>query len=111
MVRISRNVSLPHLHAEFVTSLLRSRLFEKSLVSGFFHGTGQTVFRKTYWTNVVFRIQLFVDYLKAIAVVMTDLAVLNVSARFNDFEPIPVPDSLARLRHGCADCFFNTCFG
>src|ERR1700675_4678347 len=39
---------------------------------------------------------------------MTNLPVLNVSASFDDFKPIHVPDGLARLRNRCTDTFFDT---
>jgi hypothetical protein len=42
---------------------------------------------------------------------MTDFAVLNVSARLDDFEPVHVSDSFARVRNRCADRFFDTRFG
>jgi hypothetical protein len=41
---------------------------------------------------------------------MTDFAVLNVTARLDDFEPVHVSDSFARVRNRCADCFLDTSF-
>jgi hypothetical protein len=42
---------------------------------------------------------------------MADLAVLNMPASLDDFEPVHVSDCLAGLRNRCADRFFDTCLG
>jgi hypothetical protein len=42
--------------------------------------------------------------------VMADLAILDVSPRLNNFEPVHIPDSLARVCNRCADRFLDTGF-
>jgi hypothetical protein len=42
--------------------------------------------------------------------VMTNLAVYDVSSSLDDFEPIHISDSLIRVRNRRIDCFFDTRF-
>jgi hypothetical protein len=41
---------------------------------------------------------------------MTNLAIHNVSASLNNFEPVHVPNSLTRVRNCRADSFFDIVF-